>query len=86
MERDTRWARRLSTCYIYDLWKKEEQKRQQQLFIRQIERGDLVMKKRKLERLAFLQKQKQGATTQDVFEEIDKEINFLETFIKTRYR
>jgi len=69
-----------------DQWKKEEQKRQQQLFIRQIERGDLAMKKRKLERLAYLQKQKQGATTQDVFDEIEKEINFLETFMKTRYR
>ena len=70
-----------------DLWKKEEQKRQQELFIRQIERGDLVMKRRKEERLAFLQKQKkEGTATQEVFEEIDKEINFLENFMRTRFR
>ncbi len=69
-----------------DLWKKEEQKRQRDFFIRQIEHADQVAKKRKEERLAFLQRQKDGAPTQEVFEEIDKEINFLERFMRTRYR
>ena len=68
-----------------DLWKEAEQKRQRDLFIRQIERADQVAKKRKEERLVFLQKQKNGAATQEVFDEIDKEINFLERFMKTRY-
>ncbi len=68
-----------------DLWRKEEQKRQQAFFIRQIERADHVAKKRKEERLVFLQRQKDGAPTQELFEEIDKEITFLERFLRTRY-
>ena len=68
-----------------DLWRKEEQKRQQAFFIRQIERADHVAKKRKEERLAFLQRQRDGAPTQELFEEIDKEITFLERFMRTRY-
>ena len=69
-----------------DQWQKEEQKRQRELFIRQVERGDQVVKKRKEDRLVFLQKQLEAATTQEVFDEIDKEMTVLEKFIKTRYR
>ncbi len=68
-----------------DLWRKEEQKRQRDLFIRQIEHADRVAKKRKEERLAFLQRHRDGAPTQELFEEIDKEITFLEMFMRTRY-
>jgi primosomal protein N' len=68
-----------------DLWRKEEQKRQRDLFIRQIEHADHVAKKRKEERLAFLQRQRDGAQTQELFEEIDKEITFLERYMRTRY-
>lgn len=69
-----------------DQWQKEEQKRQRELFIRQIERGDQVVKKRKEDRLVYLQQKQLEATTQEVFDEIDKEMSLLEKFIRTRYR
>jgi hypothetical protein len=62
---------------------KAERKRQERIAICQIQHAENVAKKRREERLLFLQKQ--AAKTQEVFDEIDKEISFLESFMKNRY-
>jgi hypothetical protein len=65
-------------------WNETERKRRQNIAIGQIQHAENVAKKRREERLLFLQKQSQEARTQDVFDEIEREINFLEAFMKKR--
>ena len=65
-------------------WNETERKRRQNIAIGQIQHAENVAKKRREERLLFLQKQSQEAKTQDVFDEIEREINLLEAFMKKR--
>ena len=65
-------------------WNETERKRRQNIAIGQIQHAENVAKKRREERLLFLQKQSQEAKTQDVFDEIEREIDFLEAFMKKR--
>jgi hypothetical protein len=62
---------------------KAERKRQERIAIGQIQHAENAVKKRREERLLFLQKQ--AANTHEVFDEIDKEIGFLESFMQNRY-
>ncbi len=62
---------------------KAERKRQERIAIVQKQHAENAAKKRREERLLFLQKQ--AANTHEVFDEIDKEIDFLESFMKNRY-
>ena len=60
-------------------------KRHERMAIEQFQHAENVAKKRREERLSFLQKQAHEAKSQEVFDEIDKEISFLESFMKQRY-
>lgn len=60
-------------------------KRHERMAIEQFQHAENVAKKRREERLLFLQKQAHEAKSQEVFEEIDREISFLESFMKKGY-